>query len=83
LFVVLIVEVGFTQLRVGFDQDEQVLAVDIDQDLANGQLLNPDLHLTIQILTDEELVQLVVLLDFKLGKAHLLRSPQMRRSMAS
>ena len=60
LLVVLIVEVGLSKLGVRPHQDEKILSVDIDQDLADGELLDPYLDLAIKILSHENLIKLFV-----------------------
>lgn len=56
MFVVFVVKVGLTELGVGPNEDEEVLAVNIYKDLANCQLLNSYLYLTVKVLAHAELI---------------------------
>ena len=60
LLVVLIVQVGLAKLSVGLYQNEKLFSVDINENFAYSQLLNPHLDLPIQILAHEKLIQLLV-----------------------
>ena len=63
LLVVFVIKVGLAELGICSDENEEVLAVDVDEDLANGQLLDANLDLAIKILTHAHFIQLLVLLN--------------------
>ena len=63
LLVVLVIEIRLAELRVRLHEDEEFLAVDVNQYLANRQLFNSYLYLSIKVLAHEKLVQLLVLLN--------------------
>ena len=66
LFIVFIIKVSLTELGIRSDEDEEVLAVNVYEDLANGQLLNPNLDLSIKVLTHEEFIKLLILFNYNI-----------------
>lgn len=50
LLEVSILKVGLAQLRIGRDQDKEILLVDVNQQLAEGKLLNANLDNAVGIL---------------------------------
>ena len=63
MFKVAVLEVGLTELRVRRHQDKQVFLVDIDKELAEGQLLNTYLDSPIGVLAQSKLIQGLVTLE--------------------
>lgn len=66
LLIVFVIKVGLTELSICSDEDEEVLAVNVDEDLANCQLLDPNLDLSIKILTHEEFIKLLVFINYNI-----------------
>lgn len=62
LLIVLVVQIRLSELGVGSHEDEQVLAMDVDKNLADSELLHADLDLAIEVLREEEFVELLVFL---------------------
>jgi len=63
LFEVSVFQVGLPQLGVGRHQKEQVLLVDVDQKLAESELLDADLNHPVCVLGHREFVQGFVAFD--------------------
>ena len=57
LLEVAILKIGFAQLCVRSNQDEQILLVDVDKQLAKSQLLDSNLNNTIGVLAHRKLIQ--------------------------
>lgn len=56
LLVVFIVKIGFAKLCISLHQNEKFLSVDIDEDLADCELLDSYFYLTVQVLTHEKFI---------------------------
>ena len=63
LLEVPILKVRLAQLCIGCDQDEEILLVDVDEQLAKCKLLNAHLNYSIGILAHSELIKSLVALD--------------------
>ena len=50
LLEVSILQVGLAQLRIGRDQDKEILLVDVHQQLAEGELLDANLDNAVGVL---------------------------------
>lgn len=64
LFKVTILEVSLSQLCVGSHQDEQILLMDVHEQFAKGELLDPDLNHALSVLRHREFVQSLISLHF-------------------
>lgn len=63
LFKVTILEVSLSQLCVGSHQDEQILLMDVHEQFAKGELLDPDLNHALSVLRHREFVQSLISLQ--------------------
>lgn len=63
LLEVLVFEIGFAELGVCCHQDEQVFFVDVDEELAEGELLDADLDHFGGVFRDRVLIEGLVSLD--------------------
>jgi len=71
LLEVAILKIGFAQLCVRSNQDEQILLVDVDKQLAKGQLLDSHLDHAVGVLAHREFIQGLVSFDYQTEKIML------------
>ena len=60
LLKIAVLQVSFSQLCIGSDQDKQVFFVNVDKELAESKLLNPNLNHTSGVLRHREFVKCFV-----------------------
>ena len=56
LLVIFVVKIGFAELSISLDQDEEFFPVNIYKNFANSKLFNSHLYLPVKILAHEKFI---------------------------
>ena len=71
LLIVPVVQISFSKLGVGLNQNKKVFSMNIDQYFANSKLFNSYLDLSIKILAQKEFIKFLVLLNEISADSHV------------